>query len=198
MKPLPFSGHYTFTIIFWIALAIWILPEILASRRMQSGDRSRSTDRGSMLLVICMCFFGMWLSIWLSKRVPTAAIPWHRAVLFFTGIALILAGVALRWTAIFTLGRSFTFDVTVKAGQRVIESGPYRYIRHPSYTGALISATGLGLALGNWASLAAAPLCLLTAYSYRMHVEEAALLATLGDPYRTYMVRTQRLIPFIY
>src|SRR5450432_2077157 len=157
MRPLPFSGQLAFTIIFWMALAIWILPEILASRRMQSGERSRSTDRGSMLLVIGMNSLGMWLAIWLSNRVLPAAIPSHRTALFFAGVFLILAGVAFRWYAILTLGKSFTFDVAVRAGQQVVEAGPYRYIRHPSYTGALVSAVGLGLALGNWVSVGAAP-----------------------------------------
>ncbi|HEY0795788.1 MAG TPA: isoprenylcysteine carboxylmethyltransferase family protein [Acidisarcina sp.] len=198
MRPLAFSGQLPFTIIFWIAVAVWILPEMFSSRRMQSGDRSRSTDRGSMFLVIGASFFGAWLAVWLAIHVDSAAIRQHRVGWFFTGVVLILAGVALRRYAMFTLGRSFTFDVAVREGQRVIEAGPYRYIRHPSYTGGLISTIGFGLMLGSWASLAAAPLCLFAAYIYRMHVEEAALLTALGDLYRSYIGRTRRLVPFLY
>ena len=71
--------------------------------------------------------------------------------MFFLGIALMWAGIAFRYYAMRVLGRYFTFQVDVHSGQTVIEAGPYHYIRHPSYTGALITVLGLGLALGNWA-----------------------------------------------
>ncbi len=83
------------------------------------------------------------------------------------------------------------------SGQTVIEAGPYRYIRHPSYAGALITVIGLGLALGNWASLLSMVACVAIGYAYRIRVEEAALVAALGQPYREYMSRTARLVPFV-
>jgi protein-S-isoprenylcysteine O-methyltransferase Ste14 len=94
------------------------------------------------------------------------------------------------------LGRFFTYDVAIHAGQTVIEAGPYRYIRHPSYTGGLVTLAGIGLALGNWAALLALLACAGTGYAYRMYVEEAALVAALGEPYKAYMLRTTRLLPF--
>jgi protein-S-isoprenylcysteine O-methyltransferase Ste14 len=129
---------------------------------------------------------------------PQASILWHRAAVFFLGIALMLAGLAFRFYSMSLLGRFFTYQVAVHAGQTVIESGPYRYIRHPSYTGALITLVGLGLALGNWAGLLALLACMLPAYAYRISVEEAALLAALGEPYQRYLRRTRRLLPFLF
>jgi protein-S-isoprenylcysteine O-methyltransferase len=108
-----------------------------------------------------------------------------------------LAGIALRWYSARVLGKYFTFDVAINSGQTLIEAGPYRYIRHPSYSGALLTLFGFGLALGNWAGLIAALLCLGSAYAYRIPVEEAALGAALGDPYKQYVRRTWRLIPFL-
>jgi protein-S-isoprenylcysteine O-methyltransferase Ste14 len=95
------------------------------------------------------------------------------------------------------LGRYFTFNVAVHAGQTVVEAGPYRYIRHPSYTGALITVVGLGLVLGNWAGMIALVACVGTGYAYRIWVEESALVLALGEPYRAYMGRTRRLVPFV-
>jgi protein-S-isoprenylcysteine O-methyltransferase Ste14 len=106
-------------------------------------------------------------------------------------------GIGFRYYAMRVLGRYFTFQVDVHTGQTVIETGPYRYIRHPSYTGALITVFGLGLVLGNWASILAILVCTSAGYAYRIHVEEAALVAALGQPYRDYMCRTARLVPFI-
>jgi protein-S-isoprenylcysteine O-methyltransferase Ste14 len=96
------------------------------------------------------------------------------------------------------LGKYFTFDVAVHNNHTLIQEGPYRYIRHPSYSGALLSLVGFGLALGNWAGLALFLFCMGIAYSYRIPIEEAALAAGLGEPYRQYVSRTRRLIPFLF
>jgi len=109
-----------------------------------------------------------------------------------------LAGMALRFYAMWVLGRSFTYYVAFQAGQTIVEAGPYRYIRHPSYAGALITLVGLGLALGNWASLLVLLACMASGYAYRISVEESALVAVLGDPYKQYMRRTRRLVPFLF
>jgi protein-S-isoprenylcysteine O-methyltransferase Ste14 len=120
-----------------------------------------------------------------------------RTELFFLGIALMWLGMAFRYYCMRVLGRYFTFNVAVHAGQTVVEAGPYRYIRHPSYTGALITVVGFGLALGNWAGMIALVACVGIGYAYRIRVEEAALVLALGEPYRGYMRRTQRLVPFV-
>ncbi|MCU1302401.1 MAG: putative methyltransferase [Candidatus Sulfotelmatobacter sp.] len=108
-----------------------------------------------------------------------------------------VAGAAFRWYSASLLGKYFTFDVATHSGQTVVERGPYRYIRHPSYTGALVSLFGFGLALGNWAGLVASVGCLGVAYAYRIPVEEGALVSALGEPYRQYLARTWRLVPFL-
>jgi len=144
----------------------------------------------------------MWLALalgfTLSFALPQAAMMWKRTSVFFVGITLMLAGLAFRFYAMWVLGRFFTYDVAVQPGQTVVEVGPYRYIRHPSYTGALITLVGLGLALGNWAALFTILACMGIAYAYRITVEEAALVAALGEPYKQYMRRTQRLVPFLF
>jgi len=109
-----------------------------------------------------------------------------------------LAGMALRFYAMSVLGRFFTYYVATHSKQTVVEVGPYRYIRHPSYTGALMILAGLGLSLGNWAGLVALLVCIGIAYAYRISVEESVLAAALGEPYQQYMRRTQRLVPFLF
>jgi protein-S-isoprenylcysteine O-methyltransferase Ste14 len=143
-----------------------------------------------------MIWTGLALEFAACFGLPQAAIPWMRTELFFAAIALLWVGLAFRYYAMRVLGHYFTFQVDVHSGQ-TIETGPYRYIRHPSYTGALITVLGLGLALGNWAGLVALLACVGIGYTYRIHVEEAALVAALGEPYKQYMGRTQRLVPFV-
>lgn len=109
-----------------------------------------------------------------------------------------LTGIVLRQYSMKLLGQFFTFDVAIRTGHTLIEIGPYRYIRHPSYSAGLLTMLGFGLALGNWAGLAAALLCLAIAYAYRIVVEEAALTTALGDSYKQYVRRTWRLVPFLF
>ena len=145
-----------------------------------------------------LTWLALALGFALSFAVPQATMMWKRTSVFFVGIALMLAGMAFRFYAMWVLGRFFTYDVAIQPDQTTVEAGPYRYIRHPSYTGALITLVGFGLALGNWAAVLAILVCMGTAYAYRISVEESALVAALGEPYKQYMRRTRRLVPFLF
>ena len=198
MRPWPFSGAPAYAIVFWSTYALWIALETIASRTRRSGDRAKARDRGSFRFVVLLTWIGLGLDFSLSFLLPQATILWQRTALFFIGIGLMLAGMAFRFYAMSILGRFFTYDVAVHAGQTVIEVGPYRLIRHPSYTGTLIALVGIGLALGNWAGLLALLACIAAAYAYRISIEEAVLVAALGEPYTQYMRRTTRLVPFLF
>jgi protein-S-isoprenylcysteine O-methyltransferase Ste14 len=197
LRPLPFVNT-TYATIFWITYILWIVPEIIISTRRAPRVSSTSGDRGSLLVVMLLLWIGIAADFALSFQLPQAAIRSGRVPIFFIGITLMFAGMALRLYSVSLLGRYFTFEVAVHSDQHVIEAGPYRYIRHPSYAGALITITGLGLALGNWVGLIALLGCMIVAYSYRIPIEESALLAALGEPYEKYIRRTYRLIPFIF
>ena len=97
-----------------------------------------------------------------------------------------------------TLGRFFRYTVVVDADHRVVEDGPYRRLRHPSYTGLLMAALGVGIALANWLAIAACLVPALIGFSLRLLHEERVLAAELGEPYRAYMRRTRRLIPGVW
>jgi protein-S-isoprenylcysteine O-methyltransferase len=198
MSPLPFSAGVVFALIFWGAFASWVLPEVIAWRVKRSTDASKARDHGSLILIVLLWWLGIAMDFLLSLLVPQAAITSKRTSLFFVGICLMLLGTALRWCSAAVLGKYFTFDVAIQGGQTLVEAGPYRYIRHPSYTGALLALVGLGLALGNWAGLVAPLSSMGLAYAYRIPVEEAALAAALGEAYKQYMKRTWRLVPFLF
>jgi protein-S-isoprenylcysteine O-methyltransferase len=196
LYPLPFSGAPIYPSIFWTTYVLWFVLETIAARAKRSSDRAKARDRGSYKLLMILLWVALAMAFAFCFVLPQANILWNRKAVFFVGIALMVGGMAFRFYSMSLLGRFFTYDVAIHAGQTVIEAGPYRYIRHPSYTGGLTTLAGIGLALGNWAALLALLACAGTGYAYRMYVEEAALVAALGEPYKAYMLRTTRLLPF--
>jgi protein-S-isoprenylcysteine O-methyltransferase Ste14 len=154
-------------------------------------------DRGSLGILIGLQWLGIALNFALAALVPEAAMPWPQ-VFFLLGVFCMLLGVALRWYAIWTLGRYFTRDVAVSADQEVVQRGPYRVVRHPAYSGTFLTMLGLGLALTNWASLVALLACVFLGHLYRVSIEERALIEAIGQPYLEYMRNTKRFIPLVF
>ncbi len=187
--------------LFAVVCAIWYVPESIGNFWQWARVSRRGAvvqDRGSLAVLLVLQYVGLGLDFALAAVVPSAAIPWARTPLFFLGLVFILLGVGLRWWAILTLGRYFTRDVAVSADQAIVERGPYRLVRHPAYSGTFLTMLGVGLALANWAGLVALLLCGFLGYAYRVRVEEAALVRTLGQPYLDYMRRTRRFIPLVF
>lgn len=114
------------------------------------------------------------------------------------GLALLLAGVAVRWSAIYTLGEYFTGTVLIKRDHQLVRKGLYKHLRHPAYTGALVAHLGLGLSFSNWLSLTLSVVPYFAAAMYRMRVEEQALREAFGEEYVLYSRSTKRLIPKVY
>ena len=169
------------------ALSLW--------KRSREGDHR--ADRSSLRLLWGVILASIAAAVVAAQRLPAAAST-LLATLYPLGVAFFAAGIALRWGAILYLGRYFTVDVAIAADHRVVDTGPYRWVRHPSYTGALLAFAGFGLCLGNWASLALVLVPITAAFLWRIAVEEAALTGALGPDYADYARRTKRLIPFIY
>ena len=186
-------------------LAVMLASEMILMRSRLSGDRERRADRGSLRLLMAI-IFGSILLAWLCGRlVPQARFdalpgvgPAALQALRWTGLGLFAAGLLLRWYAIAYLGRLFTYDVAIAADHRVVDTGPYRFVRHPAYTGSLLTFLGVGVYGGNALSLPVLVVPIALAFLHRIAIEEAALETALGSRYVDYEARTKRLIPFVY
>ncbi len=132
-----------------------------------------------------------------SHIAPGASIGTGAGV-FAVGMVLLVGGAVLRWSSFWALGQYFTFTVDVSSDQQVVTVGPYRVLRHPGYAGGLLAMIGLGVVYANWVGLAGFVLPCLIIIIWRIHVEEAALLGTAGDPYRSYAAHHKRLVPLIW
>lgn len=177
-----------------ILRALWIL-EVPYLRRFKV-TRRRDWDKRSALLwdfANAIEVIGMVMGFTHIGRIHTSI-----NLLPTLGISLLVIGVTIRWTAIYTLGKYFTGTVMIKDDHRLIQSGLYRHLRHPAYTGALVAHLGLGLSYSNWFSLTLSVVPFLAAALYRIHVEERALAEAFGEEYRAYSRHTKRLIPKLY
>jgi len=173
------------------------LSEFCLSLWKRSGAGAADQDRRSLRVLWVVILGSVAVAILAVHRLP----QFHSGLLASlhpAGIALFAAGLILRWHAIVWLGRFFTVNVAIAADHCVVDTGPYRYVRHPSYTGVLLAFLGYGIALGNWLSLLAVTVPIAAAFMRRIAVEEAALTGALGQAYREYASRTRRLVPFIY
>lgn len=189
--PLPFTWPYF--LVFW-PVWVWVfIPEFrVVSRAPQSA-----ADRGSLRLVLIGFNLAVLAAFLFAFVAQWASLPGNRVVWFFIGVLTLIAGSLLRRHCFRVLGAFFSGAVTVQADHRVIDSGAYRWVRHPSYSAALLIVLGIALALGNWLSALVSVVIAFLAYSYRARVEEQALLSSLGASYAQFMAGRKRFIPFI-
>jgi protein-S-isoprenylcysteine O-methyltransferase Ste14 len=187
----------TEAIIFQIVLSFWILSEIVGGTLIpyirRDGAVLNHKDRGSGFFI----FFMIFLSIITAILFASASIAMLPAWFFYPGIVLMIFGIIFRQWSIVVLGRFFSGTVGTQKGQEVVDKGPYKYIRHPSYTGALLILIGIGLTLQSWGAVITLILFFSVAYGYRIHIEEKVLISELGNSYIEYKNRTKRLIPYI-
>lgn len=197
MTALIAHSHFHLMVLYAV-MAVCYLPEWIGTFFQNPEKGAVKRDRGSYALIMVSMCVGVFLAFFAAFAVPAATITRHQLLVFRSGIALMLAGTAFRWYAIKVLGRFFTRSVATRTGQYVVDTGPYRLVRHPSYTGAMVTILGLGLAMTNWLSLVLIVLGSLIGYEYRVRVEERALCEGIGDSYREYMLRTKRFVPHVW
>lgn len=197
MLPLVYTLS-VYALVFWVIYLVWFVLEMIGAIVQRVQADAQKQDRGSLIVLGIGLYVGLFLNFLFAGLFPGATLPWNHLIFFVSALVLMILGMILRQYAIHTLGRYFTRQVATRADQQVVQHGPYRLIRHPAYSGTLLTVLGIGLAVTNWVSLVVLLLCTLAGYTYRVLVEEQALRTALGQPYAAYMQRTKRFIPFLW
>lgn len=170
---------------------------VLSFVRRARGGIARHADQGSIRMLWLVILVSVTLAAAVSP-LRVAPLPGSRRAQVLAALVLMLLGMTVRWIAIVSLGRFFTVDVAIHDEHALVDTGLYRHVRHPSYTGLLLTFTGLGIYFGNGLSLALATLPVTAALLSRIVKEEKALVEGLGPQYAAYCARTRRLIPGVY
>lgn len=177
--------------------AVLLASEVALALAKRSKSRATAKDRFTLPLLWMVIGASIFAGLFLRAAFPHGRLP-HAQAFYVIGLVLFVLGLIVRWVAIIHLGRFFTVNVAIAEDHRLITTGPYRFVRHPSYTGTLLVFLGFGLCMLNIFSLAAVFLPIAAAFLWRMHVEEEALRGAFAERYRSYAAKTWRLIPWLY
>lgn len=182
---------------FNIVYVCWLLSEIILNRVLRSGRGDQPLKGKHSLTIIWIAAIGATVAAGnIARYTRFPVTDWKGFGLL--GIGLILLGMTIRLIAIISLGRFFTVDVAIRQGHMLKKDGMYKYVRHPAYTGSLLSFLGFGVSLNNWVSLMVVAIPVTAAFLYRVRLEEEMLVASFGSDYERYKRETYRLLPGVY
>lgn len=183
---------YNLGLIFWVASEVGIF--ILSGRTDKKDRQATVYDNMSIYGIIAANVASCLLALLgvqnLQIKLPSAVAT--------VGIILLYCGIALRVYSVWTLRQYFTVSVEIKTGHQLIRKGPYRYVRHPSYSGSILSLIGMQVGLRIPVGFAVSLVLAFLAYNYRINVEENAMADSFGTEYENYKKATKRIIPFIF
>ncbi len=186
-----------FKIVFQVVFSLVLLSEIVIfvlSARRRHKHSGKSQDRGSMLLVMT----GFWTAVAVNP-VCVRLFSWILPdALFWAGVGAAMLGVAVRIAAVHRLGAFFTLAVQTEEKQTLINTGVYKFLRHPAYTGSILTLLGISLAFRSPEGLVAVLIITALIYGYRIRIEEKTMEDVFGEAYLEYEKQTWRLIPFIW
>ena len=174
-----------------------VLGSLAGSLQLYTHSATVRQDRGTRLIVALALYLAIAAAL-AAARVPGLRVDANNWWTLGLGLAIVFAGAALRDWAIVSLGRYFRREVTIEPGQRIVRRGPYRTLRHPSYTGICLILAGFGLTFGSWVSAVVALLIAFVGLLPRIRVEEHALAQAFGCDYTTYATSTDRMLPHVW
>lgn len=183
-------------VIFIVTWVVWFLSEIYLNIFMRSAKgQTENHDQNSMSWIWLIILGAVGLAVLAVNFIPLQIMqgPWIN----YAGLVIILSGMVLRLISIRTLGKFFTVNLTLHNDHLLITTGPFRFLRHPSYSGLLLSFVGLGLSLNNWISLFSLVIPILVIILKRVDLEEKMLISQFGQEYLNYRKKTWKLIPGI-
>jgi protein-S-isoprenylcysteine O-methyltransferase Ste14 len=182
-----------------LTIAAWLALEIgLLIRDRVRGKGSTAQDRGTLWLNLILIAVAVTAAGALTGALRPGGWQFGSTGLSAAGLLIMWTGLAVRIWAIVVLGQSFRMTVEVDADQKIVDNGPYRWVRHPSYTGILLLMVGLGLVYGNWPALVILLVLPVGVLIHRIFVEEAVLTNVMGKAYTDYSARTKRLVPGLW
>jgi protein-S-isoprenylcysteine O-methyltransferase Ste14 len=187
--------HWLFLSLFALMWGGWFAVWNIMARRVKEAAQAEGPL--SRLLHIAPLLIAAYLLVarpplpLLNERFAPLAI-WSAAL----GAALTFAGLAFCIWARFVIADNWSSDVQLKRGHELIVKGPYRWVRHPIYTGLLLAFVGSAWAVGEWRGMLAVAI-VAASFWRKLKLEEAVMRRQFGEAYALYAARVPALIPFV-
>ena len=186
-------------VVLWIVVALWALGEIgLQLTQLLRSERTKTREFASYGGIMITAVLAVLLAGLIRRVLPGLDYPSRDTGWLIAIVLLIVCGGGFRLWSIAMLGRYFRAVVHIQENHHVVRSGPYRVLRHPSYTGLLVALLGIALLFGNYASAVVFEVLVIAGVLNRIRIEERVLLDGLGEDYAVYMRETNRLIPGVW
>ena len=192
-----------FEIVNFTVLGGFLLSEILINVTKRGSGSVANVHKGRITnaLIMAVGLSSILIAIAIGFTAKFMNIRWLFSPNYFIsslGLLLIIIGVVIRWSAVRTLDKYFTVDVAIQQDHKLVRTGLFKYVRHPSYLGLLIAVLGLGITMVNWLSTLVLVVPHAIVILLRIGEEETALEERFGSDYRDYEMHSMRLIPAIY
>ncbi|HEX8357634.1 MAG TPA: isoprenylcysteine carboxylmethyltransferase family protein [Segetibacter sp.] len=175
------------------SVCVWLTQPAFS---FAESNEKKQSDKSSVLLILLMSLISGVIPIvdWAYANTDKNNFSW----LTITGVVMIISGILFRTWSVRTLGKYFTPTVQIKEEHQLINSGPYKIVRHPSYFAAFLSIAGAAVLLESAAGLVVSLVAMGYAYYVRIGIEEEKLVEHFGARYSAYMQQTKRIIPFVF
>ena len=184
----------SYSIAMIVISSLWFLSEILINILTRSKkSEAKSHDKNSLSVIWIVILLSIATGVFIAF-----AFPRFGAVKYFSGLFLMIIGISIRLITVFSLKSYFNANVAIHHDHKLKTDGIFKKVRHPSYSGSLLTFLGLGLTLGNWISLLIVFIPILCVFLYRINIEEKALINNFKEEYVDYQKRTKKLIPFVF
>ncbi len=198
IQPLVFTAGPAQGALIGVSAAWWLFEAVMNARQWLRAGRGFAAIRDPTYVLMYVTVAAAVIAAQLLGRRGGLLWPGGRLWPVVTGLTLIVACIVIRAWSIVTLGRFFQYSIRIQSGHTVVTTGPYRFVRHPSYTGLSLGVAGYALACGDvWSLLAAAALA-GAGLTVRIRVEERQLAESLGADYATFAAHHKRLIPGVF
>lgn len=177
----------------WLALiGYWLWAARSAKRSEWQEPLARRLLAYWLPLLVAVLLLGP--GDWFGHSLLREQFVPHTTLVYSIGLAMAIAGAALAICSRALLGRNWSATVQLKQEHELVTRGPYRWVRHPIYTGLLLMFLGNAVMVGDWRGLLAVAI-VFASFWRKYRLEEAWLGRHFGEPYRLYQARTKALIP---
>ena len=190
-----------FSIVIWMIAIVWILLEVVMIFLNRNKNKGEELDKLNGVLVWIINTTSVIVGVIIAvnnKPNGFGSYESHAAIANSIGLVLLLFGIIIRWIAIMTLNANFSYTITIRDKHELIQSGIYQIIRHPSYTGFILSFLGISITLLNWVTVLVIIIPAVCVFSNRIKLEEKILNNHFGEIYLNYTDKTYKLFPYIF